>query len=216
MSAVHGTWCNSVTWRTKCRFCREQVFFFKCDCGSGVFFDELGPAWPIHDCDRFWGDKLRRWKDDSGGLNVEIAPGITVRRAPEGSIDQSVVSRAIRRERRPDPIEAIQPEGSEEVTVVGILRQLQVEVDVGAFLKLPKTSMASGFLGKLAQGRWGKVTIHSQSPREDVLNSYTAWVRSEALSEAGNPRGVTVEARISSQSIPGLGNFWVCSFYEVF
>ncbi len=75
--------------------------------------------------------------------------------------------------------------------------------------------MASGFLGKLATGRWGKVTIHAQSPDEDVLNSYTVWVRSEALSEVGNSRGLTVEAKISSQFIPIVGNVWVGSFYEV-
>ena len=216
MSAIHGSWCNSVTWRTKCRSCKEQVFFFQCDCGSGVFFDKLGPPWPIHDCDTAWARNLKRWKDDSGGLNVEIGPGMTVRWPPEGPIDQGVVTRAVRRDRRPDPIEAIQPEGSEEVTVVGILRELQVEVGVAAFLKLPETSMASGFLGKLAQGRWGKVTIHSQSPRVDMLNSYTAWVPSPALSDAGNSKGVTVEARISSQFIPGVGNVWICSLFEMF
>ena len=73
---------------------------------------------------------------------------------------------ARRRERRPDPIEAVNPKDSEEVAVVGVLRELQVEVDVVAFLRLPGTSMALGFLGELAQGKWGKVTIHVQSPCE--------------------------------------------------
>ena len=93
MSAVHGPRCNSVTWPTKCRDCNERVFFFRCDCGSGVFFDELGGSWPLHDCDTSWTRNLKRWKDDSGGINVEIAPGITVRREPEGSIEKGVVSR---------------------------------------------------------------------------------------------------------------------------
>ena len=126
MSAVHGLWCNSVTWRTKCRSCKEQVYFFQCDCGSGVFFDKLGPPWPIHNCD------LKRWKDDAGGLNVEInreSRSGGHRKDRQSSIDLNVVSRAKRRERRPDPIKAIQPGGSEGVTVVGILRELQVEVD---------------------------------------------------------------------------------------
>ena len=213
--SVHGPWCNSVTWRTKCPSCKGQVFFFQCDCGSKVFFDRLGHPWPIHDCDASWAGKLPRWVDDSGGLNVEISPGITVRRAPEGSINQGVVTRAIRRDQRPDPIKAIQPKGSEEITVVGILRELQVEVDAATFLRLPKTSMTSGVLGKLSEGQWGKVTIHSQSPRDDVLTSYTAWVPSKALSETENLKGVTVNARISSQFILGVGNVWVCNLYEV-
>lgn len=216
MSATHGSWCNSVTWPTKCPSCHEKVFFFRCDCGSGVFFDQLGPPWPIHDCDLSWARGRRRWQDDSGGTVVEIASGITLRRAPpEGSIDQTVVSRGRRQAERPDPIVAIKPGKAEEVSVEGRLRHLQIEVDVALSLKLPETSMASGFLGRLATGRWGKITIHSQSPREDVLNSYTAWVPSAALSEARSSEGVTVAVKMSSHCIPGVGNFWICSDYEV-
>ena len=75
--------------------------------------------------------------------------------------------------------------------------------------------MMAGFLGKLAEGKWGKVTIHAHSSNEDVLHSYTVWVPSTALSHANNSKGVTVEAKISSKSIPGIGNFWICSHYNV-
>ena len=156
MRAVHGAWCNSVTWRTKCRYCREPVFFFQCDCGSGVFFDQLGPPWPLHDCDRSWAGKLRRWKDDSGGLNVEIAPGITVRRPPEGSIDPGVASRAIRRVGRPDPIEAIQPEGSEEVTVVGVPQGTPGRSRCGNISKAPRNFAGVGVSWTACRGKMGK------------------------------------------------------------
>jgi hypothetical protein len=35
---------------TRCPICNEAVFFWKCTCGSRVFFDELGGEWPIHPC----------------------------------------------------------------------------------------------------------------------------------------------------------------------
>lgn len=175
----------------------------------------MGPPWPIHDCETSWVRDLRRWQDDFGWINVEIAPGITVRRAPEGAIDEAIVSRAKRRGSRPDPIVAIKPEGSEKITIVGILREKRMEVDVTSTLKLPETSMVAGFLGELAEGKWGKVTIHTQPPDEDVLHSYTVWAPSAALSHANNSKGVTVEVQISSKSIPGVDNFWVCSHYNV-
>ena len=167
MGPTHGSWCNAVTWRTKCPSCREPVFFFQCDCGSKVFFDELGIPWPIHDCDTFWAKNLIRTRDSSGGITVEIAKGITVRRPPDPekfSVDSSIVSKARQRKKQPnqDPITAVKPEGSSgKITVVGILRERQVEVDVVKSLKLPVASpMVSAFLGPLAKGNWGKVTLH--------------------------------------------------------
>ena len=215
MSAPHGRWCNAITWRTTCPRCRESVFFFRCDCGSGVFFDDLGHPWPIHDCDTSWTRGLGRQHDDSGGITVQITREITVTRPPDGSIDRDVIARGVRREQRSDPIVARQPDGSEELFLVGILRELRVDVDVLGSLRLPDTSMASGFLGQLARGKWGRVTIHTQSPHEDLLNSYTAWVPGDALADSNNSRGVTVAATLTPQAIPGFGNFWVCNSYEV-
>ena len=180
MSATHGWWCNSVAYPTKCLGCSEPVFFFRCDCGSAVFFDALGEPWPEHDCETSWTRNLTRWKDSSGAINVELTPGVTVRRPPKGRIDASVASKGERRSRQPDPIKAIEPDGEAECTIFGVLREKRVEVDVAAALKLPGASaIAAAFLGTLGKGRWGKVTVHVSSPHHDVLHSYTAWVPGE-------------------------------------
>ena len=47
---IHGPSCNTITFPTRCRLCSTRVFYFSCDCGSKVFFEELGYPWPIHDC----------------------------------------------------------------------------------------------------------------------------------------------------------------------
>ena len=52
MYGTHGYWCNTRTFPTKCQSCGRSVFFFQCDHGSKVFFDQLGEDWPVHDCDR--------------------------------------------------------------------------------------------------------------------------------------------------------------------
>lgn len=216
MSATHGRWCNAVTYPTKCPSCSEQVFFFRCDCNSAVFFDTLGAPWPEHDCETSWTRNLTRWKDSSGAINVELTPGVTVRRPPKGGIDAGVARKGERWRRRPDPIKAIEPDGETELTIFGVLREKRVSVDVGATLKLPSVStMAAAFLGPLGKGRWGKVTVHMQAPRRDMLHSYTVWVPSEALSElvCGNGSAVTVDLR--SIAVPGRGRFWVGRAFEV-
>ena len=220
MGPTHGLWCNTRIWKTKCPHCEALTFFFQCDCGSKVFFDELGSSWPIHDCDTSWAKNLIRTRDSSDGITVEIAEGITVHRPPEQfSVDPSIVSKARHHRKQPnqDPIIAIKPEdNSEEITVVGILRERQVEVDVLKSLKLPvASSMVSAFLGPLAKGKWGKVTLHEPLPRENIHHSYTFWVASKRMSEAKYSRGVTVKAKISPLVIPHMGAVWRCEHYEV-
>ena len=48
--ATHGSWCNTNTSPTRCKYCQENVFYFTCDCGSKVFFEELGHPWNEHNC----------------------------------------------------------------------------------------------------------------------------------------------------------------------
>jgi hypothetical protein len=91
---THGLDCDSTTWRVTCRECGTRVHFFQCSHGSRVLFDELGAPWPIHDCDRSWGRTLHRDVDAAGHVTVEVAPGVTVSRAPRRfSIDPVVVER---------------------------------------------------------------------------------------------------------------------------
>ena len=216
MSATHGWWCNAVTFPTKCRNCGEGVFYFHCNCGSAVFFDALGEPWPIHDCETSWTRNLTRWTDGSGTINVELTPGVTVRRPPSGTIDAAVVTRARQGQQRQDPITAIKPDVNASATIVGVLRERTMKVDVAAALKLPgATTMASAFLGPLGKGCWGKITVHAPSPKEGVLRSYTAWVPADVLSEVGSAKGVTIAVGLRSQSVAGVGCLWVCSSYEV-
>ena len=216
MSATHGWWCNTVTFPTKCPSCSEPVFFFRCDCGSAVFFDDLGEPWPEHHCETSWTRNLTRWTDESGTINVELTPGVTVRRPPSGTIDAAVATKARHLQQRRDPITAIKPDVNASATIVGVLRERTMKVDVAAALKLPAaTTMASAFLGPLGKGRWGKITIHAPSPKEGVLRSYTAWVPADVLSQVGSAKGVTIAVGLRSQSVAGVGCLWVCSSYEV-
>lgn len=41
---------RSFTKPTICEICRGECFYYENEYGSKVFFDELGPPWPVHDC----------------------------------------------------------------------------------------------------------------------------------------------------------------------
>jgi len=42
--------CESFTRPTTCGICGGDCFYYENEYGSKVFFDELGPPWPKHDC----------------------------------------------------------------------------------------------------------------------------------------------------------------------
>lgn len=47
---THDSSCVTKAIPINCPDCKAAVFFFKCNCGSRVIFDELGYPWQIHNC----------------------------------------------------------------------------------------------------------------------------------------------------------------------
>lgn len=220
MYATHGGWCNTKTWRTKCSICNAPVYFFQCDCGSKVFFDDLGGDWPIHDCETSWAKKLIRHKDDSGGITVEISKGITVRRVPESfNIDSSIINKVKERKSiESQPIIPIKPEGTlGKTTIIGILREITLKADISNALNIPSDSpIATAFLGSLGNKPLGKITVHvPSSSKEDILNSHTIWLPRKTLSGQKISKGVTVWVEIIPLSIPHFGQIWSGEYFEV-
>ena len=217
---IHGSWCNTRTWPTKCPRCGNPTFFFQCDHKSRVFFDKLGPPWPVHNCDTSWANNLDRTQDSSGDITVKITETITVQRLPEGfSIDPSIISKASQRRRQPnqDPIRAIQPvAGKPKTTVVGTLHALKVEADVAKTLNIPVASaMALAFLGPLGTGKWSRVTLHEPLSGQNKYNNYTFWVASKNVTQAENCMGITVTAKISPLVISDESIVWLCEHFEL-
>lgn len=219
MGPVHGTWCNAVTWSTKCPRCNASVFFFQCDHGSKVFFDELGEPWPIHDCDTAWAKSLQRSQDDNG-VTVEISDGITIRRPSEDfSVHRNIIQKAKERKSKPhtDPIIAVKPEGNSGlVTIIGVLREKTVNADPEKFLKIDGSpTMVTSALGVLGKDKWYKLTVHEPSASKNIQHSYTFWAKSSQANISENSKGVTVLAEIEPFEVLGAGIVWLCTQYKV-
>lgn len=45
-SLMHG----SITFKTDCWWCGDEVYFHRDENGGSVLFDRLGPPWPVHPC----------------------------------------------------------------------------------------------------------------------------------------------------------------------
>lgn len=212
----HGEHCRTHTYPTKCRNCGNPVFFFSCNCGSKVFFDELGPPWHEHDCsfnlsDKRWARNRPRTRQADGSLVVGIAEGIVAVRRPEKTwnIDSKVV-KAVREEtkfRQSHPIESVPPGADWEVEIIGVVRELNKHVDVYQYLNIPQTSLNQGFLGDLGSEKWGRITIHEP---KSVLYSYTSWVLASELQSAGLEKNVTVSVTLERFDVPQKARVWIC------
>ena len=100
--------------------------------------------------------------------------------------------------------------------MVGILREKEKNIRVERALRLDDvTSMSSAFLGLLAKGRWGRITVHEPSANGDTLHSYTAFVPSQYLSDPKSDKGVTVLVELQTLSVPHVAHVWYSVHYEV-
>lgn len=208
---VHGDWCRSRTWRTTCPRCREEAFFFTCDCGSGVFFESLGQPWPKHVCltqsQRSFVDALA-----TGAISmVESTSDATARRWRE-RIDESFAQTLRQRRERntPDPIVHMAPTRGAPRDLVGILREWSQAADPFMTLGLDNTAMSRAMLGPLGNGPVAKLTIHVPSADPEI-ESYTLWLpRSMVPRLLAN--GLTVTATLRMQRTGNDHVWWATRF----
>lgn len=195
--ATHGWWCGSRTYPTTCRECGASVFFFSCDCGSAVFFDDLGWPWPEHFCRENHASRepLIVAKDYAKTVsdNFEKLP-----RRP--------VHQAVRR----DPTNLI------SIVEIGILREVEAIVDLPAKCGVTRAdSLGSAFLGDLASVEYGQITVHSGDLSKGDTQSYTAFIDRRLLLERLLTRGQLVRFRLNSKRVPtrkgGMGFAWFCT-----
>ena len=237
---THGPWCATRTWPTDCSICGQQVFYFSCSCGSGVFFDHLGRPWPIHrhgDDDDSASDGLPPWAADvirriesDGAIIAEVeAMGFCVIRRPAAGAGSLAAparrhptprSGPRRGRRQPDPIIAVPPGASEQRAIVGILRELDRSIDpmrpFGYSDDGPiAIAMAQAWLGSRWAARLGRITVHTpSSDTPGQLESYTAWVPDALIASRRIRRNLTVSASLTGVDASDRVRIWFCDFFR--
>ena len=220
---IHGVDCDARTFPTKCNFCGEKVFYFSCSCGSKVFFDDLGSPWPKHNCldaERKWARQLPKTVSEDGGVNVEIAPGITVRRPGEHrgdtwNIDPRLVtkSKLESKSRDQNPIESVPPGVDTPLKITGVVREVIRLVDAFKRFKLTRNSMNAAFLRMLGSGDWSQITIHDL---QTVVYSYTFWIREQDLPRNGLRTGTTATVKLDREDFQLIpAREWICGEFKL-
>ena len=222
MLAIHGYWCGATTRPGGCPSCGSPIFYFSCECGSKVFFDDLGGEWPKHRCGSDesdvpdWIRRLERTADPDGRIVVDLGDDISVQR-PGNSVNPASVPRP--RAPRPKaldmPIVRVDPSGSAAIEVIGTLREISREASLLKSLELGDNDIARGMLSEQLGPKWrhqlSKITIHSMPDDEGQRKSYTAWVPWSQLSDPRIRKGITVSVLLASVDVLQMGREWLCS-----
>lgn len=226
MYAVHGYLCNSKTFPLNCKDCGDRIFFFQCDCGCRVLFDDLGPPWPQHRC----GDDLLAPTHNPSDADIyramqgvtesvrskgyDLLPGM---KRFSGSIDASIVRRVGRSASKTRDIMRIEPMGRAEkhIGVVAQMGAVSLTDRHGVELDSVGARQAAKILGGLTVTQ---LTIHvdeiaTDPDAEDIL-SYTIWLNPQGLPKS-LAEGAIVSIAIRPLEIWSVGMKWVADRLDV-
>ncbi len=208
MTATHGWWCNSSTYPTRCKYCGGQVFYFSCDCGSKVFFDDLGPPWPEHRCFEYLSAQYGRDFIANGMAIMMMTPGVEIGHR----IDADYISEVQEQVKNPVPPDILRQDPYDGVKTVedGIVREIYLEVDLFKRLNIPRTSIGVSLLGFLGKEKYGQVTIHTGGLGEEGRDSFTFLVKTKMLKRKSVIKGDYIICHLRGITIADQATVWIC------
>lgn len=160
----------------RCRYCgTNPVFWFSCEHGCSVVFDELGPPWPQHYC----------LSGRSQGVVASVSDPILSVARLSWSADMAAVA--------PKDV-------GEELRVTGIVGNLILERNLEKKFGVADTPSGRSLLGPLANYRPGTITVHTihaspdgDAPRRESLTAWTSRTKLRSF-ELGDPVRLKAEA----------------------
>lgn len=209
-TASHGARCNSRTWPTFCQYCGQRVFYFTCDCGCKVFFDELGAPWPKHQCHGYLNSLIETYGREvieRGMAVMMMTPGIepSYARQVQQDYEQEVRQPAPKKDIiRRDPVHGARED------VVGIVRELVDSVNVFKRLGTSDNPISRAILRSLAKAQCVQITIHTGALASTDNHSYTFLVDKQLLMQQSFVKGTLIRCQLRSLVVPGWKPIWIC------
>jgi hypothetical protein len=196
----HGRWCNARTFPTDCWNCGKSIFVFMCDCHSVVLFDELGQPWPKHDC-----------RDQSNRVDVFGGAQYTSEvMSFDDEYEMEIVKAKKTNKLKKWDFVKCDPQYKDAVQDVGVIRDIVLSVDLWNKYKLEKNTIGSAFLGRLKDGEYGQLTIHTGDITQESGKSYTFMLNKKLVDISKIIRHSPAGFRLRAHLIPGHPPIWVC------
>lgn len=224
---IHGPLCGAKTIPNyPCRYCGEKVFFFFCDCGCGVLFDELGPPWPEHDCRTQPVGSSSYGGPSSWGSTI----GINVHLDSQGSYDllpslrrgrDSIASAVLRRARESRNMTRetmrIEPHGPKFVEIVGVVRE-RSQPNLAQRHGLERGTIGFRLLADtIGDADPVQLTVQvDELPDDEAAIDYLSYTFLVPSGKAGKNirQHAVIRAHLSPADMMGVGRLWLAREIE--
>ena len=208
---IHGRWCNAKTYKLRCKYCGKMIYYFSCDCGSKVFFDELDYPWPIHNCLEYRQAKQNELFSialKTLNLNELLFQG------DKCEIDDDYTEQLLRHKLKTKEefhIIKAKPELT-KIDEVGYLRELNTSVDLFKIFKENKTEINLQTLKELKNIELSKITIASGDLHKGNIQSYTGYIDKSMLKDI--VKGELVEFQVQGKKIFFQETIWIFNWID--
>ena len=211
---IHGSWCKARTWPTTCLSCETRVWYFSCECGSRVFFDELGVPWPIHDCETSWLRDIARVIESDGSIRIDLTENISAIR-PARYRSQPTLSELSSSRVRLISMDPVEPLEVQELyaTLGDVTQGYTIQRELG----LPDTAIVSAFLRNLGsswQRTLGRITLLKTTSSIRHIERYIAMIPASLINDHRSKVGSQVHVILSSIGLSSR-QVWVCTHLSI-
>ena len=201
---------RSRTIPTRCPYCGAKVFYYTNEAGSKVFFDELGPPWPIHSCPGYERAHKNSPKNIEGpvGRFIHTETGELVH---ADTYLKNIQSKHSVKKQWDQPIIAVPPVEGLPLYEIGVVRDIILGVDIYKRFNLKKETIFSRqLLGNIGEEKVAQVTMYADDITTGKLASYTfliiqaKWIALHAVKDD------LLHFEIEGKSILGRHPYWIC------
>jgi len=179
---THRIECTTKAFRTTCQDCNEDVWFFKCSCGSMVFFNALGFPWQIHFCKSAEIRERLELLQDIERYSVDEIYKLITEHEKKYHTEVSdeileMIENVIGKRKYNFRTETV--EVNEELDVVdGKVMEYNREVNLAKRFGYDVSSpFTSGLMGSIGQGQFGEIKIRQNPNNKNISKEFVVIVK---------------------------------------
>lgn len=216
---THSDNCLTNIHRTSCPDCNDEVWFFRCNCGSMVFFESPGKPWTPHRCRKYEiKEAIDLIKNAERLTDRELYKLIEQHEKKHNTAVEPEIMEILEYElgKRTIPFTIQKIECTEEINVItGKIMNINCNINFEKLFKIPKNSpLASSFLKTLSSNTYNELTVRENPNKKNCSREYKVYIKKR--DSKGIQKNQTALAYLSVYELPAKGKIWLVEKIEIY